>query len=131
MAANKIILNGEVLIDLTSDTVTPEDVTLGKLFHKPSGDMGYGTRRPIVTQEKTATPTKSEQEIVPSENQYLSKVIIKPIPSKYIEPQGTVNIYSNGTHDVSGAKNVFVSVPTSVSDADYYDGSFEVSRWEF
>lgn len=47
MNANKIILNDEVLIDLTQDTATEEDVAKGKTFHKADGSMGVGTARGV------------------------------------------------------------------------------------
>ena len=43
MAKNKIIYGGEVLIDLTADTVTEADVQSGVTFHLPSGEVGTGT----------------------------------------------------------------------------------------
>lgn len=43
MKANKIILNGETLIDLTGDTVTEEKVLQGEIFHKADGTQGVGT----------------------------------------------------------------------------------------
>ena len=43
MQANKIILNDEVLIDLTEDTVTEVDVAEGKTFHKADGTTGIGS----------------------------------------------------------------------------------------
>ena len=43
MAYNKITLNGETKIDLTQDTVTAEDVALGKTFHLNSGEIATGT----------------------------------------------------------------------------------------
>lgn len=42
MAANKIVLNGEVLIDLTGDTATEADVAEGKTFHKANGESALG-----------------------------------------------------------------------------------------
>lgn len=43
MATNKVILNGEVKIDLTKDTVKPEDVREGKIFHGANGESMTGT----------------------------------------------------------------------------------------
>jgi hypothetical protein len=40
--ANKIILNNEILIDLTQDTAIEEDVAEGKTFHKADGSVGVG-----------------------------------------------------------------------------------------
>lgn len=44
MVANKIELNGETILDLSQDTVTEDDVTLGVTFHLPSGEQAVGTR---------------------------------------------------------------------------------------
>lgn len=44
MVANKIQLNGETLLDLSQDTVTKDDVTLGVTFHLPNGKQAVGTR---------------------------------------------------------------------------------------
>lgn len=40
---NKVVLGNETLLDLTRDTVTPEDVSLGKTFHLASGAQAVGT----------------------------------------------------------------------------------------
>lgn len=47
MAANKVVLNGETILDLTGDNTYIEDVTIGKLFHKPNGVKAMGNR-PII-----------------------------------------------------------------------------------
>ena len=46
MAVNKVVLGDEVLIDLSKDTVTEEDVVRGKFFHKANGDSAEGTLDP-------------------------------------------------------------------------------------
>ena len=43
MSANKIILNGKTLIDLTVDTATEADVIAGTTFHKANGEASVGT----------------------------------------------------------------------------------------
>ena len=43
MKANKIKLNGEILLDLTKDTATEADVAEGKTFHKADGTFATGT----------------------------------------------------------------------------------------
>ena len=43
MVANKVILNGETLIDLTQDTANESDVAVGKTFHKSNGEVAVGT----------------------------------------------------------------------------------------
>ena len=46
MPNNKIVLNGEVLIDLTEDTATEADVAKGKTFHRADGLKTEGTLEP-------------------------------------------------------------------------------------
>ena len=43
MAINKIIINNEVKLDLTQDTVTPADVKKGKIFHGADGEIIEGS----------------------------------------------------------------------------------------
>lgn len=45
--ANKIILNGQTLIDLTQDTATAADVRVGKTFHDASGEIVEGAYVPV------------------------------------------------------------------------------------
>ena len=40
---NKVIYGGQTLIDLTQDDVTRADVTSGKQFHLPTGEIATGT----------------------------------------------------------------------------------------
>ncbi|MCD8124277.1 MAG: histidine kinase [Lachnospiraceae bacterium] len=43
MAANKVIFDGETLIDLTGDTVTEETLLSGVTAHKADGSVITGT----------------------------------------------------------------------------------------
>lgn len=47
MAANKVVYGTLVLMDLTSDTVTAEDVAKGKTFHDKTGALVTGTYKGI------------------------------------------------------------------------------------
>ena len=40
---NKVVYGGQVLIDLTADTVTEEKVLTGQTFHKADGTIGTGS----------------------------------------------------------------------------------------
>lgn len=48
MAVNKVIYDGNTLIDLTSDTVSANDVLAGTTFHLPSGAPSVGTLAPVM-----------------------------------------------------------------------------------
>lgn len=43
MAKNKVVYNGNVLINLENDDVGRDDVLLGVTFHLPSGEVTTGT----------------------------------------------------------------------------------------
>lgn len=72
---------------------------------------GGGDTPDITTEEKTVTPTKEEQEITPTDADYLSKVTVEAIPDNYIEPSGNLDITENGESiDVAQYATVSVNV---------------------
>ena len=89
---------GNVIID--------EELNIGELqldfiqniLHKPN-------------QEKEVTPTKQEQTIFADTGYELGKVIVKPIPSEYIVPIGSVDIVENGIYNVKDKATANVNIP--------------------
>lgn len=64
-------------------------------------------------QEKTATPTKQPQVVLPDVNfEGMSKVTLEAIPEEYIIPTGSIDITENNTYNVKDVETVVVNVPT-------------------
>lgn len=83
----------------TLDTTTTS-VTIAKGYHNGSGKVS------LVTETKTATPTKSTQNITPTSGKVLSKVTINPIPAAY---QDVTSVTAEASHVLDGKKIVSAS----------------------
>lgn len=79
---SKVVFGGRVLMDLTSDTVTPEFLIIGKTAHNAAGELITGTHEEeiVSSSEITITPKVDEAEYVPTEGTYYSKVTVQAIP---------------------------------------------------
>lgn len=55
MAVNKVALNGEVKLDLTADTVTPETLLKGTTAHNAAGELIEGVYEPMTIKQYTGT----------------------------------------------------------------------------
>lgn len=63
-------------INLQDKTVTPNTYQQIITADENYSGLDTVTINPILTEEKTVTPSKESQEILPSENKYISKVIV-------------------------------------------------------
>lgn len=61
MKANKISLNGEILLDLTQDTATEADVAVGKTFHKADGTPSVGA---LIPKEDLDAELTEQEELI-------------------------------------------------------------------
>lgn len=55
MAVNKVVLNGEVKLDLTADSVTPETLIKGMTAHNAAGELITGVYEPMNIKQYTGT----------------------------------------------------------------------------
>lgn len=83
MANNKVIYNGNILIDLTGDSVAQDKLLQGYTAHDKSGAIITGNYTPPVpvTQQKVVTPQATGFDVTPSSGyDYLTKVTVGAIP---------------------------------------------------
>lgn len=92
----------------------------GKALPEGGGESGGESgSQPVQLQEKSITPTKSVQEVVPDSGyDGLSKVSVGAIPDEYIVPSGTLEVTENGTYDVREKESVIVSVEHTTPTAN-------------
>lgn len=101
---NKVIYDGTVLIDLTTDTAVASDVQSGKYFHLATGERVAGTS---TYNADTRDATASASEILATKTAY-----------------GAAGTKLTGTMANNGGNNVTVSSTTGTTiPSGYYDGS--------
>lgn len=101
---NKVIYNGETLIDLTADTAVASDVQSGKYFHLATGERVQGTS---TFNADTHDATAQASEILDTKTAY-----------------GAAGTKITGTMPNRGGNNVTITGTTGTTiPAGYYDGS--------
>lgn len=105
MGKNKIIYGGEVLIDLTNDTITPENLDKGVTAHDASGDIITGTS---TRDSDTSDATALASEVLDGKVVYARGArVVGTMPNigeqkAYISDKDQVVIIEHGHHDGSG-----------------------------
>lgn len=99
--------------------VSTKSYSIAKGYHDGTGTIS------IVTEEKSATPTKSAQTITPTSGKVLSKVTVAAIPANYITTDDAdataANILADKTAYVGGVK-ITGSMPNNGNTSDTIDG---------
>ena len=125
--ANKVIVNaaGETVagtmpnngaVSKTLDTET-KTYTVPKGYHSGSGKVQ------IVTEDKTATPTKSAQSITPTSGKVLGKVTVAPIPDAY---QDVTSVDATAA-DVLDGKTIVGADGSEITGAMVNNGAVEAT----
>ena len=109
MGVSKVTINGDTLIDITSDTVNRNNLLVGYTAHGADGQIIQGSYQAesFLTQTKTITPSENVQSVIPDSGYNgLSTVTVNGIPNTYIG--SNIPIRNNNDLNTSGAT---VSVP--------------------
>jgi len=109
MATSKVIYGGKVLIDLTSDTVKPENLLKDKTAHDASGELITGT---CEFDANTKDATATEAEILTGKTAYVNGTKKTGTMKNNGAVAGTISTKTGqytvpiGYHDGSGKVNI-------------------------
>lgn len=106
MATNKIIYGGNILIDLTSDTITASDILTGKTAHDRTGAIITGT---CDYDSDTTDATANQNEILSGRTAYVNKTKLTGNMTNNGSVTGTISTVAGtytipqGFHDGGGS----------------------------
>lgn len=122
MAINKVVINDDTIIDLSTDTVTAAEVRNGKTFHLPNGTAGVGTKVITTVSPDLLTATKT----LSSNSRTLTFTVTKE-PSWYIAVLNSTSstITRPSGYFTGGTGYYFTSTSSSsnVSESNYTGSS--------
>lgn len=115
-------------VDNTIDeNITPNNIRTGVRILGVDGNLEPDKPN----QEKEVTPTKQEQNIFADTGYELGKVVVKPIPSEYVVPIGSVDIVENGVYDVTSVAEATVNTPVPFGTKEITEnGTYDVTNYE-
>ena len=127
MAVNKVEVNGETKLDLTQDTVTPENLLSGATAHNAAGEPISGAVAPVrydVAQDLTSEQQKQARDNIGAGD--MKKSVYDPQGKhqdvfKYVNDTAAPN--SQGTELIKGTQTSKTNLWTGIStSAELYDG---------
>lgn len=129
---NKVIYDGNVLIDLTSDTVTADDVMAGETFHNADGTTGVGALSNETLGNgygtcSTSSTTENSTRIVSLTDYKLVKGGIIAVKFTYAVPYGSyLNVNSKGAKRIYHGTTLLQAGVIGAGDIAFfmYDGSY-------
>ena len=111
--ANEVIVNGETILDLRSDTVTSKTLQKGYTAHDKSGTKITGTLEVPATEEQTVelSMLSGNQVIQPTNGKVMSKVTVQKPDTLLPEniKKGVVIGGVTGTLEAGGTRETWVS----------------------
>ena len=118
--------NGESIVDLRSDTVTPDTLLKGATAHNKAGEKITGTKD-CKTQTKAVTPTTSSQNVTPDSGyDGLSQVTVNKVQTYYNTYTPTSDLQDISINFGFVPKLISVITATSIVRASSYS---YISAW--
>lgn len=129
MAISKVTLNGETLMDVTSDTVEASNLLSGNTATKNDGTKVTGSYTPSepVLQEKTVTPTTSVQ-VITAGTETIEEHVGNEIYYQYSVLTITVNGETEGSIYKKATNNNAQFIPDL---SKTYKVWFRIKKWYF
>lgn len=122
---NKVIYGGDVLIDLTQDQVTRNDVLEGVAFHLPSGEATTGT---CTYDADTSGATATASEILEGETAFVNGVEVTGTMPNRGSASGTITTVAQeytiqqGFHDGSGKVSISATEQAKIIASNILQG---------
>lgn len=122
---NKVVYDGNTLIDLTVDDVTIDDVLSGKLFHTPDGEPTMGC---CLYDADTSDATATASEILATKTAYKSGSKLTGTMTNNGGVTGTISTKAGqytipaGYHDGSGKVSISATEQAKIIAGNIKDG---------